>query len=91
MKPRKEVTWFAEQMEMRLRGNDHKGGWRDCFTPWLFRRLTEEVEELRLEIYDKSGWNERRIIRECSDVANFAMMIADNMYELARWTEEIED
>jgi NTP pyrophosphatase (non-canonical NTP hydrolase) len=78
-------------MESRLKKNDHKGGWHDCFTPWLFRRLTEEVAELRREIYDKASWSENRIINEAADVANFAMMIADNMHELIKWKLDGEE
>jgi hypothetical protein len=81
---RPSVQWFAEQMEITLRVHDHKGGWADCDNEYLMGRLREESQELRacLEVGDSSG----RIIRESADVANFAMMIADN----TRWKLEGE-
>lgn len=45
--PRLEVRRFAEVMEKELRENDHKGHWKDCTLGYLFKRLDEEVEELR--------------------------------------------
>lgn len=80
---RPEVRWFARKMEERLRANDHKGGWNNCDTEWLLGRLNEEVEELESEFdrKERSGHAILRpesIAREAADVANFAMMIADN-------------
>ena len=70
------VKWFAKEMEKKLKENDHKPGWQeDCFEA-LYLRMKHEVREVA-EAFDK---NNRAviIIRECADVANFAMMIADN-------------
>jgi len=75
---REPVSWFAEQMEAKLRENDHKGGWEDCDYEYLANRLEEEVEELRALEGDPDVKGEK-IIRECADIANFAMMIADNI------------
>lgn len=78
---RKEVQWFAEQMESKLQENDHKGGWDDCGIFWLRNRLVEEVKELSDAMEaghnSESGIDLENIIREAADVANFAMMIAD--------------
>lgn len=68
---RQEVQWFAEQMELTLRKNDFKGGWKHCTLKYLFGKLTEEVEEL-----SETTSNEE-MIKEASDVANIALMIAD--------------
>lgn len=86
--PREEVLWFAKQMERKLRANDHKGHWSNCDDLYLKRRLREETNELidavnRLKSYrrtspDDVAWAARMVIREAADVANFAMMIADN-------------
>lgn len=65
---------FAESMEERLCANDHKGGWNDEATIYLFRRLKEEVGELEEALKTGSG---DEIRHECADAANFAMMIAD--------------
>ena len=78
---RTEVRWFAEQMEAKLKENDHKGGWDSCGIFWLRNRLVEEVKELTRVMEaghnSESGLDLENIIREAADVANFAMMIAD--------------
>lgn len=75
---REPVQWFAEEMERKLRANDDRDGWKVGRLDWLFDRLTEEVEELRVEVGRRAGLH---IIDECTDVANFAMMIADRVRE----------
>lgn len=74
MNLRPEVQRFAELMELRLRANDHKPGWKQDILPALFRRLQQEAAELDGAI-DFGTADE--IAREAADVANFAMMIAD--------------
>jgi NTP pyrophosphatase (non-canonical NTP hydrolase) len=91
VKLRPAVAWFAEQMELKLRENDHKGGWEDCDIAWLCKRIADERGELKRAISrrDKSwgsvtGFGEeetKRVIREAADVGAFAMMIADNVKE----------
>jgi len=77
-KHREPLVWFTGEMEKKLRANDHKDGWDFPPLDWLFERLLEEVEELRVEIVArKSAHN----ISEAADVANFAMMIADRVRE----------
>lgn len=82
MKIRKEVKWFADEMEKVLKENDFKGGWSDnyCDEFYLRDELKNEVKELSKElgrIGDTSPRSKESIIKECVDVANFAMMIAD--------------
>ena len=72
---RPEVAWFAEQMELVLRANDHKPGWQNDAPVDLLKRLYEEVEELRDGMFIPVNAN--TIVKEAADVANFAMMIAD--------------
>ena len=74
---REPLRRFASWMEDVLRDNDHKGWWGSCSRDYLTRGLKAEVGELEradartpTEIVD--------FIRECCDVANFAMMLADN-------------
>lgn len=74
MEIRQPVLAFAWEMEKRLRANEHKGGWDEMTTDWLFARMVEEVAELNRAIGLRSG-----ITHEAADVANFAMMIADNL------------
>lgn len=79
---RNSPTWpyvlaFARLMEGKLDRNRHKGnaeGWRKDTAQALFKRLDEEVAELKLTW--KMGELEE-IPGEAADVANFAMMIAD--------------
>lgn len=72
---RDSVQWFAQIMESKLQENDDKGGWDGCDLQYLSMRLTQERKELASAI--KSG-DKEKIIKECADVANFCMMIADN-------------
>lgn len=74
---RESVVWFAGEMERELRNNDYKGGWRECEVEELFRLLNEEVGELGDVLKNGGHISDARIISECADVANFAMMIAD--------------
>lgn len=77
MEIRKELQWFVQEMETQLKENDHKGGWKNCTDSYLLSRLLEEVSELLLVTLEN---DQLRIKEEAADVANFAMMIADNRY-----------
>jgi len=70
---REEVKWFAERMEKVLKENDHKGGWKGIGVLDLFWTLQDEVRELEAALW----YGEGDVVKECCDVANFAMMIAD--------------
>jgi len=77
---RPEVLAFAHLMETKLRENDHKGGWQNDGVSTLLRRLREETDEVLAAIRDTSSkLDPSRVGREAADVANFAMMIADNV------------
>ena len=88
---RPEVRVFARAMEQKLRENEHKGGWQDETADWLLERLEEEVKELKaaavrpLSASDLLDWNKRhaeyqtKVLREAADVANFAMMVCDQL------------
>jgi NTP pyrophosphatase (non-canonical NTP hydrolase) len=78
-KPRREVVQFAGLMESRLAANDHKSHWEAEDTDWLLGRLLEEVEELKAEVANGDLGGSEQVRQECADVANFAMMIADNL------------
>lgn len=73
---RPEVQWFAKQMEAKLRANDHKQHWSKLQRIYLIERLFQEANELWLAI--RNGEPVDNIVQEAADVANFAMMIADN-------------
>jgi predicted RecB family nuclease len=81
---RPTVLWFAQQMELKLCANEHKSSWSRASYNYLLLRLSQEAAELNDQIYEKSlGYRSHErdaemIIPEAADVANFAMMIADN-------------
>ena len=71
---RVEVLNFALLMEEKLKKNDHKGGWENCDNNYLMGSLEAEVYELSCAIDSNNIF----LQKECADVANYAMMIADN-------------
>jgi len=81
------VEWFAEQMVKRLDEHQHKGGWRDCTFARLIQELEGHVEDLHYNLLEQ-GRGEFEVVRECADIANFAMMIADNFVEGTNDEEE---
>lgn len=53
---RPEVRAFAEAMELKLRKNDHKGGWKEeSVRGFLFKRVQEETSELNFALKDWSN------------------------------------
>jgi len=75
---RHSLVQFVKEMELKLRENDHKGGWENSSTEYLFDSLSQEVEELQEELTEINNPCDERVKRECLDVANFAMMLFDN-------------
>ncbi len=71
---REPLQRFATLMEETLRKHDDRGGWENCREVWLLQRLREET----LELEDAMGRGQSSVPSEAADVANFAMMIADN-------------
>lgn len=88
--PRPAVREFADRMEAKLRANDHKPDWRQQRFSYLLARLGQEVAELEealRAVAEASAANRtlaetfglcEAVADEAADVANFAMMIADN-------------
>lgn len=83
------LEWFKGRMDAKLGlpKNLRKRTWRKDTDRDLFRRLGEESRELSealdfkaIALYREDVTPEKieRIIDEAADVANFAMMIADN-------------
>lgn len=66
---------FTTHMRHKLLLTRHRPHWENCKRGFLMDRLREEVSELEKAI---STGNRKSIVREAADVANFAMMIADN-------------
>lgn len=77
------IEWFPKIMKDELMKHLNRPGWKKVNFHFLYARLLDEVIELDSVLFTKS--NELRkikkdkAIRECADVANFAMMIADNL------------
>ncbi len=87
-KPREEsidkeaIANFSVEMLAKLRQHSYKAGWQKMSNKKLFMLLCEEVNELSAELIAITTDDVERkqaAIRECADVANFAMMIADNL------------
>lgn len=68
------VKWFGERMKEKLQRNSHKSSWLESSIEYLYKRLVEEARELRDAIIADDP---RAVVSECSDVGNFAAMIAD--------------
>jgi hypothetical protein len=66
-------------MERELRANDYKGGWQRETLSALIDRLFDEVRVLD-RCLDIASSDE--LDTECADIANYAMMIADNTKRL---------
>lgn len=78
---KKSVSCFGVEMVKKLERNKHKGGWYGCTPEYLSRRLGTELKELRSIMHDpyKTPETKNEIIKECADIANFAMMVAENV------------
>lgn len=72
---RAEIRRFSLLMELKLRKNDHKGGWSNRPLTDLLASLQAEVQELIEAIQDGDPLN---VALEAADVANYCCMIADN-------------
>ncbi len=81
------VLAFAKRMQYKLNKNKHKEcetmnpngkgrGWSHCKTTWLRSRIRDEWYELGRALSKDDSDN---ILNECADIANFAMMIFDNV------------
>ena len=81
---RPSVKVFAIEMEKQLRANDHKGGWGECTPTFLMTELNKNRERLRIAIM---AGNLEQVVRRAANVANFAMMLAENEGRLNASTE----
>ena len=82
--PRPQIMRLAMEMERKLRLNEHKGGRR----VWLGTARIKLIEDLKVEVVELEkaiddhiedrGRGLAGILEEAADVANFAMMIADD-------------
>jgi len=88
MTPRQSVQNFAQEMERKLRDNEHKGNWLNTDLLDMLDKLTEEKQELvravkkhNANYYSPNQPIDKNIMQqvtdEAADVANIAMMVAD--------------
>lgn len=86
------ISRFSTVMLEKLNENRHKPHWGGFSADWLFMRAQNEIEELSeaIEHYyeivgssrsdsDQIRKAQMEVRRECADVANFCMMISDNL------------
>ncbi len=74
----KAVECFKRQMIRKLGDNAHKKHWLKMSYKYLFKHLKEEVGEMEeLLLDDEIPYKHKKVMLECADIANFAMMIAD--------------
>lgn len=72
------LKWFNGYMLGKLEAKSYKGlSWRNESSEDLYKAMIKECGELWDEINRKDR-DKEKIIKECADVANFTMMIADN-------------
>ena len=72
---RQKVAALGREQVGKLEANDDREGWDECSDVWLIARLREETKELA-EACRQGRWSD--VLEEAADVANFAMMLADN-------------
>src|SRR5882672_11299315 len=73
---REALRRFCDQMELKLRKNDHKTGWRDLPIEALFSLMMLEIEEFKLAVRYLTV---REALKELPDISNFAMMLWDRI------------
>ena len=81
---RPSIVKFATEMEKELRNNDdEKGesGWLAINLGSLLAKLVEEVGEVGI-LLQRPNFPKDELKKECADVSNIAMMIADRVSSL---------
>jgi hypothetical protein len=73
---RAALRLFVDQMEMKLRKNDHKTGWRLKPIEALYKLLKLEMHEFEVA-FEHFPVNEAR--PELIDIANFALIVWDRL------------
>lgn len=75
--PRKVVREFSYDMEKQLEANENKGGWKEADFEYLQRHLRINANKLNHAL-SKADKDKHEITIRCTNIANYAMMIADN-------------
>ncbi len=73
------VPKFSDIMINQLAKHDDKGdSWKDAHCTWLLARAKQEMDEVENALMNRPV-QLKRVAKECADVANFMMMIADSV------------
>jgi hypothetical protein len=75
--PTKPVRDFSFLMQGVLDRNDHTGGWPNDHWVFLQKEMENQIWRLNDEL-KKRHHNKEFIAMSCANIANFAMMIAEN-------------
>lgn len=78
------VPDFANAMELRLRANDHKPGWKHDSVESLVDQVRTSQKKLALSVHGKESV--AVVDRRAANLANFAMMVGDR-YGI--WLDEV--
>lgn len=73
---RPALASFADEMEAKLKRNDHKTSWRELPVEALFRLLQIEIEEFKVA---KEFLSVAEARNELVDIANFGMILWDRL------------
>ncbi len=74
---RGSLDWFRQRMLDELEFNNHKNGWHHLST----KTLTDGIDKQWFPLLDAIKTNDTEsIISRCANLANFAMMVADNAH-----------
>ena len=77
---RAAIRWFAVEMEKQLKANDWKETWEDCSVEYLLGRAEANLNLIHTVMIDNNSPSLKIFaIKCCADVANFCMMLADNI------------
>lgn len=92
---RQQLRLFTEAMELKLRKNDHKTGWRDQPLAALYKLMLLEVKEFKVSF---QFFTPKETRPEAVDIANFALILWDRLGMLeqdepvsAQYTEKAPD
>lgn len=78
---RPSVVRMARMMEAQLKRNDHQGGWFSCSKEYLLESIERNLGDLTgSDGHPEYAVKGAAFQRTCADIANFAMMLAENEY-----------
>lgn len=75
-----DIKRFVDAMLYKLEINAHKGRWTEDTINIAMDKLRTEVQELH-EAINSEGCNVVKVMLECADVANYALIVASMVIE----------